>query len=482
VSGSDPEEKKQRLLIVDDEEIQREMLKSILERAGYVVTTAENGFDALAHLEEGGYDLVLSDQRMPQMDGLDLLKRIRSTDPDLPVVLMTAYGSVSTAVEAMKRGASDYLTKPFERDELMLVLDKVARRQQLLSEVKSLRSLVQHNRAHFHGIVGNSEPIREVFSLIERVADTDASVLITGESGTGKELVARAIHVRSRRAEKPFVAVNCAAIPENLLESEFFGHEKGAFSGAFQRRLGAFEQAEGGTLFLDEIGAMRFDLQAKLLRAIQQREIQRLGGTKPVAVDVRILSATSEDLEEALQNKTFREDLYYRLNVVPIVLPPLRDRIEDIPVLFRHFLEMAAQRFGRDVADVTPDVVDRCQAYSWPGNVRELQNCVERMVVLARGKTLTLDDLPPLMKAKVEPATPGAASLPPGATLPNSGEFSLPESGVSLEELERRFIVQALKRSHGSLGPAARLVGITYKTLQYRIRKYRIDKAEYLGG
>jgi DNA-binding NtrC family response regulator len=480
MSEHDAAARRRRLLVVDDEETQREMLHSILERAGYEVSTAAHGVEALERLEAGQFDLVLSDQRMPQMDGLELLRRIRAHDPELPVVLMTAYGSVSTAVEAMKLGAADYLTKPFERDELLLVLDKVAQKQQLLTEVRSLRSAVARNRAQFHGIVGSSAPMQEVYSLIERVADTDASVLITGESGTGKELVARAIHARSRRAEKPFVAVNCAAIPENLLESEFFGHEKGAFSGAFQRRLGAFEQAEGGTIFLDEIGTMRFDLQAKLLRAIQEREIQRLGGTRPTSVDVRILAATSEDLEEAIQNKQFREDLFYRLNVVPIVLPALRDRIEDIPVLIRHFLQQAAGRFGRDVSEFTAELVDRCQAHSWPGNVRELQNCVERMVVLTRGNTLGVEDLPPTVKARpaVEAASAASGAVEHGM---RSG-FELPDVGLSLEDVERRFIVQALRKSRGSLGPAARLVGITYKTLQYRIRKYRIEKSEYLGA
>jgi DNA-binding NtrC family response regulator len=473
--------RRRRILVVDDEETQREMLRAILEREHYEVATAGDGAEALTTLEQGGIELVLSDQRMPKVDGLELLKRARDLDPELPFILMTAYGSVSSAVEAMKRGASDYLEKPFEREELLLVLAKVAQRQRLITEVRSLRAALERDRAEMHGIVGTSAPMQEVFSLIERVADTDASVLITGESGTGKELVARAIHARSKRSERLLVALNCAAVPEHLLESEFFGHEKGAFSGAFQRRAGVFEQADGGTLFLDEIGAMRFDLQAKLLRAIQEREVQRLGGAKPVPVDVRILAATSEDLEEAIGKRQFREDLYYRLNVVPITLPPLRDRIEDVPLLVRHFLRRAAERFGREVKDVAPEVVDRLAAHAWPGNVRELQNVVERMVVLARDPMLTEGDLPPALRAPRAPR-PGAPPAPPGATDGDDGDpgaFTLPHEGLVMDDLERHLIVQALRRSNGSLGPAARLVGLTYKTLQYRIRKYRIEKGDY---
>jgi len=455
-----------RLLVVDDEDTQREMLKGILERAGYQVQTAPNGQEALGALREGSFDLALTDQRMPVLDGMELLSRVRAEFADLPVVMMTAYGSVETAVDAMKRGAADYLTKPFEKEELLLVLDRVTRRRSLESEVRSLRSALQ-DRVQLEGIVGTSTAMQEVFSLVDRVADTDVSVLITGESGTGKELVARAIHQRSNRASEPFVALNCAAVPDALLESEFFGHEAGSFTGAAKRRLGSFEQANGGTLLLDEIGAMRVDLQAKLLRAIQEREIQRVGGSAPVPIDVRILAATSEDLEGAIEEKTFREDLFYRLNVVPIVLPPLRDRDEDIPQLISHFAERAASRFDRPVPSVDPAVVDRCQTWPWKGNVRELQNCVERMVVLASGPRLTLEDLPPAIRE------PGVAAKPD----PGEG-FDLPAEGLVMDDVERHLIVQALRRARGSLGPAARLLGITYKTLQYRIRKYRIEREE----
>ncbi|MFG0319461.1 MAG: sigma-54-dependent transcriptional regulator [Planctomycetota bacterium JB042] len=454
-----------RLLLVDDEETQREMLASILGRAGYEVEAAADGRAALERLEAATFDLVLSDQRMPGLDGLELLRRVRATPGAPPVILMTAFGSVSSAVEAMKHGAADYLTKPFEKEELLLVLDKVHRQRSLEEEVVRLRSALA-DRVRLEGIVGASPPMQEVYSVIERVADTDVSVLVTGESGTGKELVARAIHARSRRADGPFVAINCAAVPETLLESEFFGHERGAFSGATQARSGAFERADGGTLLLDEIGAMRVDLQAKLLRVLQEREVHRLGADRPRRVDVRIVAATSEDLEESIRERSFREDLFYRLNVVPIALPPLRDRAEDVPVLLEHFARLAAARFDRDPPEIDSEVVERCLRHAWPGNVRELQNCVERMVVLARGSTLTPDDLPPVVRDG-----PGEAGTPDG--------FDLPAEGVVLDELERHLILQALRRSGGSLGPAARLVGITYKTLQYRIRKHRIERAEW---
>jgi two-component system NtrC family response regulator len=455
-----------RLLVVDDEEPQRLMLASILGRAGFVVRTAADGREALARLAEGGFDALLTDQRMPGMDGLELLDRARRIQRDLPVVLMTAYGTVSTAVEAMKRGAADYLTKPFEREELMVVIEKVLRQRRLEDEVVSLRGALRE-RYRLDNLVGTSAAMQEVFALIERVSTTDVPVLISGESGTGKELVARAIHENSRRASGPFVALNCAAVPESLLESEFFGHERGAFTGAVRAHGGRFEQADGGTLFLDEVGAMRVDLQAKLLRALQEGEIQRLGATAPRRVDVRILAATCEDLEQAIRKRTFREDLYYRLNVVPIELPPLRERPEDLPLLVDHFVSRAARKFGRDEIAVAPEVVDRLQRHAWPGNVRELENCIERMVVLARERRLTLRDVPPAIG---RPAASGPGGL---------DGFELPLEGVRLPDLERHLIQQALGRARGSLGPAARLLGISYKTLQYRIRKHGLERETF---
>jgi two-component system NtrC family response regulator len=439
------------------------MLSKILGRAGFAVRTAPEGKQALDFLRRESSDLVLTDQRMPTMDGLQLLAQIQRLDARLPVVLMTAYGTVSTAVEAMKRGAADYLTKPFERDELLLVVDKAIRQRQLEDEVVSLHGVLK-DRSQLGNIIGVSPVMQEVYSLIERVSFADVPVLITGESGTGKELVARAVHQGSNRASGPFVGLNCGAVPEGLLESEFFGHERGAFTGAVRTRPGRFEQAHGGTLFLDEIGTMRVDLQAKLLRAIQEREIQRLGSSETRSVDVRILAATGEDLEGAIRRKTFREDLYYRLNVVPIHLPPLRDRREDVPLLVQHFLETASRKFSRDAPGIEPDAMEHLQGYPWPGNVRELENCMERLLVLTRGPQVTVEDLPPNLREGVD------------ATAMSVNGFELPAGGVRLTDLERHLILQALQRCRGNLRPAARLLGISYKTLQYRVRKYGLDR------
>ena len=454
-----------RLLVVDDEQPQREMLAGILERAGFDVITAADGARALELLGQEAFDLLLTDQRMPNMDGLALLEQAQRLEPRLPVVLMTAYGTVSTAVEAMKRGAADYLTKPFERDELLLVVGKAIRQRRLEDEVVSLRGVLK-DRSRLGNIIGVSAGMQEVFSLIERVSFADVPVLITGESGTGKELVARAVHEGSGRSRGPFVALNCAAVPEGLLESEFFGHERGAFTGAVRAHAGRFEQAHGGTLFLDEIGTMRVDLQAKLLRAIQEHEIQRLGSVQTKKVDVRILAATSLDLEEAIRQKSFREDLFYRLSVVPIHLPPLCERQEDIPLLVQHFLKSAARKFGREAPGIEPDAMERLQAHAWPGNIRELENCIERLLVLSRGERLTVKDLPASLRE-------GAAAISGGAN-----GFRLPPAGVRLTDLECQLIRQALHRSQGNLRGAARLLGLSYKTLQYRIRKHGLEKKD----
>jgi two-component system NtrC family response regulator len=452
------------LLVVDDEAHQREMLESLLGRAGYRVRTAVNGEDALAQVHSGEFDLVLTDQRMPVMDGIQLLERLQADRRNLPVVLMTAYGSVSSAVQAMKHGAADYLTKPFDKDELIVVVEKVLRHRRLEDEVAQLHGVLQ-DRFRVGGIIGSSPPMQDLFNMIQRLSATDVPVLIQGESGTGKELVARAIHQEGSRASGPFIATNCAAIPESLMESEFFGHERGAFTGAENSRAGFFEQADGGTLFLDEVGAMRIDLQAKLLRVLQDKQVQRLGSTAAKQVNVRILAATCEDLGEALRNKTFRDDLYYRLSVVPVRLPPLRERTEDIPLLVEHFLGRACTRFGREDLTLMPEVMDRMMVHPWPGNVRELENCIERMVLMAPGdRRLSVKDLPPAL-------VPGSGA---GAT--GDGDFSLPAGGVNLQDLEEKLIREALVRTRGALRPAAGLLGISYKTLQYRIKKYGLER------
>ncbi|MAE70967.1 MAG: hypothetical protein CME06_10930 [Gemmatimonadetes bacterium] len=458
-------ESKGSLLVVDDEANQLEMLARLLRRSGYSVVAAESGSEALDIVRGArNLDLLVTDQQMPGIDGLDLIDAVHSERPGLPIVLVTAYASVSKAVEAMRRGASDYLTKPFERADLLRVIERVLEHRRLEHEIASLRAALA-GRHRLCGIVGKSPAMQELFSLIERVAPSQASVLIRGESGTGKELVARALHALSPRASGPFVGLNCAAIPENLLESEFFGHERGAFTGADAARPGRFEQADGGTLFLDEIGAMRVDLQSKLLRVIQEREISRLGATTSRPLDLRILAATSEKLEDAIGDRRFREDLFYRLNVVAVVLPPLRDRPEDIPLLAEHLCERASERLGRDPLPLEPGVLDRLIAHSWPGNVRELENCIERMVVLARGERLENGDLPESIRDR--------------SNAEGSGDVSLPAEGLSLEAVERSLILQALRRTRGALAPAARLLDISYKTLQYRLRKFGIDRERF---
>ncbi|MDH3626875.1 MAG: sigma-54 dependent transcriptional regulator [Acidobacteriota bacterium] len=452
------------LLVVDDEEPQRLMLEKFLTKAGYDVVTAPDGKVALERLGERSFDLLLTDQRMPRLDGLELLEAAQRDHPRLPVVLMTAHGSVSSAVQAMKRGAADYLTKPFERDELLVVVDKALRQSRLEEQVENLQGELK-SRYRLGNLVGQSSQMQDVFNLIERVSSTDVSVMISGESGTGKELVARAIHENSPRVNGAFVALNCAAIPETLLESEFFGHERGAFTGATRTHIGRFEQADGGTLFLDEIGAMRFDLQAKLLRAIQEQEVQRLGASQTRKVDVRIVAATSDDLQQAIRSRSFREDLYYRLCVVPIHMPPVRERDDDVPLLVDHFLQRATRKFDRPPVHMAPEVLERLQRFSWPGNVRELENCIERMMVLSTGDRLSLADLPLHMRDGARAGEGSAES------------FELPVDGVILGDLEARLIQQALSRTRGSLGPAARLLGISYKTLQYRIRKHGLDES-----
>ncbi|MFN7974954.1 MAG: sigma-54 dependent transcriptional regulator [Acidobacteriota bacterium] len=451
------------LLVVDDEPNQREMLASILRRSGFDVDLAADGEEARELLAARSFALCLTDQRMPRMDGLALLHHVREQYPRLPVVLMTAHGSVQSAVAAMKEGATDYLEKPFDKDELLLVIQKALRQSRLEEEVEALHGALR-DRLALGNIVGNAPRMQEVFSLVERIAHTDVPVLIKGESGTGKELVARAIHLRSPRASGPFVGLNCAAVPESLMESEFFGHERGAFTGAVKSHMGAFERASSGTLFLDEVAAMRVDLQAKLLRALQEREVQRVGGQAPIKVDVRIVAATCENLADAIRQRTFREDLYYRLNVVPIELPSLAERCDDIPLLVEHFLDAAARKFGKPKPGVAPEVMDRLQAYAWPGNVRELENAVERMVLLARGPRLLIEDLPAEIRS---PEAPSGADA-----------FSLPAAGVRLAELEEKLIREAMRRSRGAIGPAAKLLGISYKTLQYRLKKHGVGDEE----
>ncbi len=441
------------VLVVDDDAEMRELVRDVLAERGHQVTTAGDGKEALQRLAEGDYAAVLTDLRMKEMQGIELLGEIRRLYTDTGVILMTAFGSVETAVEAMKHGASDYLVKPVKTDELVRVVKRVLREAALRREIARLRREV-HKEYSFHQILGKSKPMQAVFDLIRRVADSPTNVLITGESGTGKELVAKAIHYNSDRRHAPFVPVNCAAIPEALLESELFGHVKGAFTDAKMDKRGLFEEAHTGTLFLDEISELPIMLQAKLLRAIQEREIRRVGATKPIAVDVRIIAATNLNLAEEVRAKRFREDLYYRLNVIEIRLPPLRERREDIPLLVDAFLKKCAEARGKQVQGVSEAALALLVDYAWPGNVRELENVIERAVTLSRGDKIVPEDLP----SAIQGARGERRILDEAA-----------ERTLSLEAMEKEYILRILEKTGGNKYQAAHILGIDRKTLYRKL-------------
>jgi two-component system, NtrC family, response regulator len=448
--------KKPSILLIDDDDSLRRVMEFSLTEAGYKVQTAASGEEGLALFARGLFDAVITDITMPGMSGMEVLAKIRERGDGLPVIVITAYGTIESAVEAMKQGAFDYITKPFNRDELRLTLDKALRMRRLEKENVDLRAEIT-DRYRFESIVGSSEKIKDVLDLAGRVAASDASVLITGESGTGKELLAKGIHYNSPRAGGPFVAVNCAAIPDQLIESELFGHVRGAFTGAVKDKEGKFELASSGTLFLDEIGDLRIDLQAKILRVLQERQVDRVGGKHPVSVDARIIAATNKDIERAVKEGSFREDLYYRLSVITLHMPPLRERRDDIPMLVQHFLK----KFNRDLdVRIDPEALTMLTAYGWPGNVRELENSIERASVLRRGETITAAELPD--KLRKEKASVGNIIL------------NLPDEGISLEDLEKSLIIKALEKHKGNQTRAAEYLGITRPTLIYRMEKYGI--------
>lgn len=441
------------VLIVDDDSDMRELICDVLRSRGHQVTSVANGEEALLRLRTDNYETILSDLRMKGMQGTELLMEVKRLYPDVGVILMTAFGSVDTAVEAMKRGASDYLTKPVKSAELIRVVERVIRETYLRREVSRLRHEVRKEYS-FSQILGKSKAIQLIFDLIRRVADSPTNVLITGESGTGKELVAKAIHYNSSRRESPFVAVNCAAIPEQLLESELFGHMRGAFTDAKMDRRGLFEEAHKGTLFLDEISELPLVLQAKILRAIQEKEIRRVGATKPSPVDVRIIAATNLDLAEEVKAKRFRDDLYYRLNVIEMKLPPLRERREDIPLLVDAFLKKCSESRGKEVKGITESALAMLMDYGWPGNVRELENVIERAVTLSRGERISSDDLPS--------AVQGARGE--RRILDEAAEKVLP-----LHELEKEYIKKILDKNAGNKYKAAQALGIDRKTLYRKL-------------
>ena len=450
----------QTVLVVDDDHDMRALLRDVLEEHGYKVTLAQNGQEALKNLREGEYPVVLTDLRMKGIQGIELLAEIKRSFPDTNVVLMTAFGSVETALEAMKQGASDYLMKPVKNDDLLRVTERSFREALLRSEINRLRREVNKEYS-FSQILGKSKPMREIFDLIRRVADSPTNILITGESGTGKELVAKALHYNSERKDAAFVAVNCAAIPEQLLESELFGHMRGAFTDAKVDKRGLFEEAAKGTLFLDEISELPLMLQAKLLRAIQEKEIRRLGANRPIAVDTRLIAATNLNLSEEIKAKRFREDLYYRLNVIEMRLPPLRERREDIPLLVDAFLKKFGQARGKDVKGVSESTLAFLIDYAWPGNVRELENVIERAVTLSRGDKIVPDDLPGTIQG----------SRGDRRVLDEAAEKMHP-----LHEIEKEYIKKILEKMGGNKYQAAQVLGIDRKTLYRKLGE--MDESE----
>jgi len=448
-----------RILIVDDDDAHRKMLTAVLSGEGYRIQEADDGDTACQLVEKNRFDLVLMDLRMKRMDGDVAQKKMAGINPDIPVVIMTAYGSVRSAVEALKSGADNYLTKPIDIDELKILVTKTLHQRQLKAENRDLKELLG-KRFDLGSIIGNSASMRAMIETLTLVAPSEATVLIQGQSGTGKELVASAIHHNSPRKSSPFIKVNCAALPETLLESELFGHEKGAFTGAAGPRKGRFERADHGTLFLDEIGEMTPATQAKILRVLQEREFEPVGGSRSIQVDTRIISATNRNLEEEVAADRFREDLYYRLNVVTIAVPPLRERLSDIPLLAEHFLEQYAARNHRTFKGIAPQAMDLLMRYSWPGNVRELENVIERAVIMARGDHIGTEHFPSTISDQ-ESATSGHSP-----TLP---------SGRSLKEVEREMILQTLDDMGGNRTQTAKILGISRRTLQLKLKEYGIN-------
>jgi len=477
-----------KLLAIEDDETVRDVLRAFLGEKGFEVTLAENGEAGLDLLRSGKFDIILTDLVMPGVSGMDVLKEVVAARISIPVIVMTAHGTVQTAVEAMRLGAFDYITKPFNLDELMIVLEKALSVSKLQKENVMLKMQLK-KKFNFKGLIGDSPRMQTVYELIEKIADTDSTVLITGESGTGKELIAKTIHYNNiSRAGGPFVPINCAAIPRDLLESELFGHEKGAFTGAINTRLGRFELAQGGTIFLDEVGELDPSLQVKLLRVLQEREFERVGGMKTIKVDVRILAATNKDLDMATKDGKFREDLFYRLNVIPLQLPPLRSRLEDIPLLTAFFVQDFCKKRKREPFTFSPAAMECVLKYRWPGNVRELENLIERLTILVSGPVVNIPDLPEKLHqmtfAEMDHAAAAVVQTrhqdePGAAPSPERSGVELGEGGVNLNEMvsamERNMIMKALEKTGGVRSKAAQFLGLNRTTLLEKMKKMKID-------
>jgi two-component system response regulator AtoC len=449
------------ILVVDDERRQRQILKIILEDEGYEVHTTSNGQEALKIINEFRPSIVLTDLKMPGMNGIELMESIPDDQIDpVVVVIITAHGTISSAVDAIKKGAFDYLTKPLDKDEIIICIKRAQEKINLMKENYLLKQeLILHSG--LDNIVGTSVKMEEIFRIIKKISGSNALVLILGESGTGKELVARAIHYNSPRKVKPFIAINCAAIPENLLESELFGYEPGAFTGAAARKTGLFEVAHESTLFLDEIGEMPLQMQTKLLRVIQEKELRRLGGKDDIKIDVRIITATNKNLDQEIKKGNFREDLYYRLNVINLNLPPLRERTEDIPELVNYFITKFNREYGKRVKGIKDNALKIIKDYAWPGNIRQLQSVIERAVLLGEEMYITVDDLPDELK---RPSV-GCGHM----------DIDLPKDGLNYEELEKELLMKAMERTNGVVAKAAKLLGMSYKTFWYRWEKFNLS-------
>ena len=455
------------ILVVDDEPSMREFLQILLSKQGHEVATAGDVAGARERLRAGDFDLVVSDLRLGRDTGLDLLRHVKESTPQTEVVMVTAFATTENAVQAMKLGAYDYVLKPFKVEELKLVVEKALEHRALVAENRVLRHRVGERRPHADDLIGASPAIEEVRQLVEKLASTRTTVLVTGESGTGKEVVARAIHARGDRRDQPFVAINCGAIPEGLIESELFGHEKGSFTGAVGAKPGLFEVAGSGTLFLDEVGELPSPVQVKLLRVLQERRIRRVGGQSDISVSARIVAATNRDLEAEVRAGRFREDLFYRLNVIQVRMPPLRERAGDLPLLAEHFLERFAGELGRRKAVLSPEALRLLQAHAWPGNIRELANVLERAATLAEGDVIEPAVFPPSLRGSPAEIPPG-----PAAELPTDGL----DLQAHLDAIERRLLEQALERTSGVKTEAARLLSLTFRSLRYRLAKYGIGE------